>query len=73
MTPIWKQVYDQGIEPYTNQEITLEEAFTRGSEPVRRFMADQIMRTENDEDIYLFLRYLPETAESAAADPPNYV
>jgi flagellar biosynthetic protein FliP len=73
MTPIWTRVYEQGIRPYTDKEIGLEEAFTRGVEPVRRFMADQIMRTENDDDVYLFLQYLPKQNDPVTGEPPKYV
>ena len=31
MSPVWKQVYDDGIEPYTARTIGLEEAWTAGS------------------------------------------
>ncbi|MEM6799122.1 MAG: flagellar type III secretion system pore protein FliP [Planctomycetota bacterium] len=66
MAPVWQTTYDQGIKPYTEGQIGLEEAFDRGAEPIRRFMADQIQRTENDDDVYLFLSYLPK--EQAAMD-----
>jgi flagellar biosynthetic protein FliP len=72
MSPVWKETYEQGIKPYTNNEIGLEAAFTRGVAPVRKFMADQIQRTQNDDEVYLFLRYLPEQAD-AAGKAPNYV
>ncbi|MEM1303488.1 MAG: flagellar type III secretion system pore protein FliP [Planctomycetota bacterium] len=73
MSPVWKQSYDEGIRPYTDGDIALEAAFDRGTQPVRRFMADQIIRTENHDDVYLFLRYLPEEAALLASDnPPDY-
>lgn len=72
MAPVWTQVYNDAIEPYTAKEITLAQAWDAGVEPVRRFMADQIRRTENDDDVYLFLRYLPEAAD-ANGQPPEYV
>jgi flagellar biosynthetic protein FliP len=72
MAPVWKESYDQGIKPYTNSEISLPVAFDRAVAPVRKFMAHQIQRTGNDDDVYLFLRYMPEDADSSAA-PPNYV
>ena len=28
MAPVWKQVYDEGIRPYTERQIGLEEAWT---------------------------------------------
>jgi flagellar biosynthetic protein FliP len=60
MTPVWKQVYDDAIEPYTKKQITLEEAWQAGVRPVRQFMSHQIERTGNHEDVWMFYRYLPE-------------
>jgi flagellar biosynthetic protein FliP len=60
MTPVWKQVYDDGIKPYTEKKIGLEEAWTAGIQPIRRFMSQQIKRTGNGADVWLFYRYLPE-------------
>ncbi|NLE39728.1 MAG: flagellar type III secretion system pore protein FliP [Pirellulaceae bacterium] len=57
MTPVWKQVYDDAIVPYTHEEISLEEAWTAGVGPIRRFMIAQIEATGNTDDIYLFLDY----------------
>jgi flagellar biosynthetic protein FliP len=73
MAPVWTQTYQQGIRPYTNNEISLNEAFQRGVDPVRRFMAHQIQRTENDDDVYLFLRYLPEEIDPVTGKSPEYV
>src|SRR5262245_50604671 len=72
MAPVWKESYDKGIRPYTNSEIGLNEAFKRSVAPVRRFMAQQIQQTGNDDDVYLFLHYMPEEGDSKTA-PPNYV
>ena len=60
MAPVWKEVYDRAIVPYTNEQISLEEAWNEGVTPIRRFMSLQIERTGNREDVYLFLSYLPE-------------
>ena len=69
MAPVWKQSYDQGIQPYTESQISFDEAFTRGVEPMRRFMADQIILTQNDEDVYLFLQYVePESTDGKEPD-----
>ena len=51
MTPVWKQVYDEAIVPYTNHQIGLEEAWTAGVAPIRRFMSLQIERTGNSDDV----------------------
>jgi flagellar biosynthetic protein FliP len=60
MTPVWKQVYERGIAPYTQRKISLEQAWNDGVRPIRRFMADQIQRTGNEADVRLFYRYMPE-------------
>jgi flagellar biosynthetic protein FliP len=73
MAPVWKETYEHGVQPYTNSQIGLEEAFTRGVAPVRRFMAHQIQRTKNDDDVYLFMQYMPAEADAAMGQPPNYV
>jgi len=65
MAPTWTQVYQDAILPYTEHEIPLEDAWTRGVSPVRRFMSHQIERTGNAEDVHLFLRYLPEPPSEA--------
>jgi flagellar biosynthetic protein FliP len=72
MGPVWQKGYEDGIQPYTRSEISLEEAFTRTVDPIRRFMAHQLIATRNDDDVYLFLRYMPAVADSSGK-PPNYV
>lgn len=69
MMPVWHASYEQGIAPYTAGEITLEEAFDRSVDPVRRFMAQQIERTENHEDVELFLNYMPSEIDPATGEP----
>ncbi|MHB9044908.1 MAG: flagellar type III secretion system pore protein FliP [Pirellulales bacterium] len=68
MTPVWKQTYDDAIVPYTNRQIGLEEAWTAGVAPIRRFMVLQIERTGNSDDVYLFLDYLPDTPAPESYD-----
>jgi flagellar biosynthesis protein FliP len=60
MAPVWKQVYNESIVPYTEHRMTLDQAWKAGVDPVRRFMSQQIERTKNTEDIYLFLNYMPD-------------
>lgn len=73
MAPVWNESYEKGIRPYTNSEIGLEEAFSRSVGPMRQFMGNQIARTENDEDVYLFMSYMPKETDSATGEPLNYV
>ncbi len=69
MTPVWKQVYDTALKPYTDRQIGLEEAWKNGVKPVRQFMSAQIERTGNSNDVWLFYRYLPN---QGSVMPSNY-
>jgi flagellar biosynthetic protein FliP len=73
MAPVWSETYEKGIRPYTNSEISLDVAFQRGVSPVRKFMAHQIQVTKNEDDVYLFMKYLPEAKSAKAGSTPDYV
>jgi flagellar biosynthetic protein FliP len=68
MAPVWKQSYDEGIEPYVERQIGLEQAWEATVRPVRRFMSDQIERTGNSDDVWLFLEYMPDVPTPASYD-----
>ncbi|MGI9427681.1 MAG: flagellar type III secretion system pore protein FliP [Bythopirellula sp.] len=72
MTPVWSEVYDEAIQPYTQKEISLEQAWQRGTLPIRKFMANQIYRTENHDDVYLFLNYMPGEIDPNTGELPEY-
>lgn len=59
MWPIWTTAYQDGLEPYQAGEISLQEAFERGSLPVRRWMAYQIEEAGNRDTVALFLQRHP--------------
>ena len=65
MSPVWTEVYDDGVKPYSSKEKTLEEAWHDGIQPIRRFMSVQIEATSNQDDIWLFMKYMPH------AEPPE--
>jgi flagellar biosynthetic protein FliP len=64
MTPVWSEVYTESIQPYTREEIGLEEAWNRGVMPVRQFMSRQIDVAGNSDDVWLFYEYLPESQKT---------
>jgi flagellar biosynthetic protein FliP len=68
MTPVWKQVYDDAVAPYTQHKVSASEAWTAGVAPVRRFMSMQIERTQNTDDVWLFMSYLPHQATPQSYD-----
>lgn len=68
MTPVWKQVYDNAVAPYTEHRIGAAEAWNAGVTPVRRFMSMQIENTKNTDDVWLFMSYLPNHAAPKSYD-----
>jgi flagellar biosynthetic protein FliP len=61
MAPVWTEVYNEAIVPYTDPQIAMspQEAFEAGERPLRRFMSQQIRMAGNSDDIYLFYDYMP--------------
>ena len=51
MAPTFKTVYDDAIKPLSNNEISAEEAYDVGIEPLRKFMFEQT----NAKDIRMFI------------------
>jgi len=68
MSPVWKQVYDDAIVPYSQKQISAQDAWTVGVRPVRQFMIAQIEAAHNTDDIYLFLDYTAAQQGTSAAD-----
>src|SRR6266516_3362884 len=54
MTPTWQRVNNEALQPYMNGQLDAKSALTRGIGPVREFMARQIERAGNDEDVDVF-------------------
>ena len=72
MSPTWKQVYEDAIVPYTSDEhdISLEQAWDKGVQPVRQFMSKQIEIAGNGDDVWLFHEYA--ATSSAMPVPKTY-
>ena len=66
MSPVWTQVYNEAIEPYTKEgsQMTAVDAWEKGAEPIRDFMSRQIDMAGNHDDVLLFYsRYAPGSPE----------
>jgi len=72
MTPTWREVYNEGIQPYSEGKLTNpEEAWARCAGPIKRFLSRQIEVAGNSDDVWLFYDYLPEAQERSEA-PTTY-
>lgn len=60
MTPTWTAVYENGVAPYTRGELAMEDAWTAGVGPIRRFMSMQIERSGNSQDVWMFAERIPD-------------
>ncbi|MEM6666560.1 MAG: flagellar type III secretion system pore protein FliP, partial [Pseudomonadota bacterium] len=61
MAPVFTSAYQSGIVPLTNDEIEVNEAFERSSEPFRQFMLSHV----RDKDLELFIDLGNEDATTA--------
>ncbi len=59
MAPVWNQVYQKSIAPYTapGSTMTMQQAWEAGVLPVRDFMIRQIDMAGNEDDVHLFYEY----------------
>ena len=66
MTPVWSDVYNNAIKPYTESKgnMSLQEAWSAAVVPIKRFMSRQIDIADNSDDVWMFLEYLPEEERS---------
>ncbi|TAJ25929.1 MAG: flagellar biosynthesis protein FliP [Nitrospirae bacterium] len=69
MTPVWQAVYGNALQPLFAEQITQEEALTRGMDPIRNFMLKQVR--EKDLELFVELAKLPKPA--SADELPTYV
>jgi flagellar biosynthesis protein FliP len=76
MAPTWQTVYQKAIVPYSNQEISGEQAWEISRGSLVTFMGTQIDNTGNTDDVWLFYDYLPKPDElPVTAEPakPSYL
>lgn len=68
MAPVWNQVYQDSIGPYTapGSSMSMQAAWAAGVAPVRDFMARQIKMAGNEDDVHLFHEYY-----SPGGSPPQ--
>ena len=62
MTPVFSEVYEDALKPYSEEQIQFEEAVTAGQLPIKRFM----LRQTRQEDLQTFVAL----AESADINTP---
>jgi flagellar biosynthetic protein FliP len=69
MFPIFSKSYQDGVKPYLDGKLTLENGYARAIEPVRGFM----FRQTADRYIYRFIKMAKVERPKSPADVPTYV
>ncbi|WP_087972895.1 flagellar type III secretion system pore protein FliP [Oceanobacillus rekensis] len=66
MAPTFSEVYEQGLQPLFDEEITLDEAYENASAPLKDFMAQHTRQ----KDLDLFLNYTQAETPETVQDIP---
>jgi len=69
MAPVGQTVYAEAIQPMLAEQITYEQAWIKGMEPIRTFMLKQV----RDKDLELFVDLAKLQKPSSPADVPTHV
>ncbi|QYJ74082.1 flagellar type III secretion system pore protein FliP [Shewanella sp. FJAT-52076] len=46
MAPVFDKIYEQGVKPYMEETLPIDQAFERGKEPLKAFMLSQVRITD---------------------------
>ncbi len=69
MSPVFKQINENAVQPFMNEDITQMEAFNRGTDSLRNFMA----RQTREKDIALFYNISKKERPNSLSDVPNQI
>ncbi len=69
MAPTWNQVYDNGVKPYMDGNMTMDQAYDNSITPIREFMFKNV----RNEDLELFVGLANIERPQNRNDLPTYV
>jgi flagellar biosynthetic protein FliP len=69
MSPVFEQINKNAVQPFMNEDITQMEAFSRGMDSLRNFMA----RQTRERDIALFYNITKKERPNSLSDVPNQI
>jgi flagellar biosynthetic protein FliP len=68
MAPTWQRINTEALQPYLNSQLPADQAFDKGSEPLREFMFKQV----RERDLALFIQIGNLPRPNTQADVPTY-
>jgi flagellar biosynthetic protein FliP len=69
MAPTWQRINADAVQPYMTNQMPADQAFDRGSQPLREFMFKQV----RERDLALFIQVGNLPQPNTQADVPTYV
>lgn len=69
MAPVWQTVNTEALQPYLNEEISIDQAYNRSEQPLRDFMFEQT----NEDSIALFVKMAEMERPNNQKDIPLHV
>lgn len=71
MFPTMNAIYEKAFVPFTQEEITWEQAYTEGEKPLRHFMYKQLKASPDEIRLFMDMSGLPKP--NSLADVPTHV
>ena len=68
MAPTWQRINTEALQPYMTNQLHADQAFDRGSQPLREFMFKQV----RERDLALFIQVGGLPQPNTQADVPTY-
>jgi flagellar biosynthetic protein FliP len=69
MAPTWQRINSDALQPYLSNQLPADQAFDKGSQPLREFMFKQV----RERDLAMFLQVGGLPQPQTQADVPTYV
>ncbi len=69
MAPVWQSVWAEAVQPLMAEQISQEDAWTKGMAPIRNFMLRQV----REKDLELFVELAKVSKPNAPSDLPIHV
>lgn len=61
MSPVFNKIYDEAYKPFSENQITMQEAYEKGKEPLKAFMLKQTRKA--DLEMFLQMANIPEVQD----------
>lgn len=71
MHPVWTEIYEGAIKPYTAGEISYQEMFQKIYEPVKEFMVTELKAHKNEDNVFMLAESAKMEIDKTENAPPS--